>query len=70
VARVEIAGAQAVLTWTPRFVVYGPRGNLPGCITLVMHSPVTLKTFRYVSTNDQHHNVSRILDCAAQQVSN
>jgi len=50
-------------------VVYGARGNLPGYITLVMHSPVTLKTFMYVSTNDQHKNVSRILDYAAQQVS-
>jgi len=29
VARAEIAGAQAVLTWTPRFVVYGARDNLP-----------------------------------------
>lgn len=28
-ARAEIAGAQAVLTWTPRFVVYGARDNLP-----------------------------------------
>ena len=51
-------------------IVYGARGNLPGCITLVMHSPETLKTFMYVSTNDQYHNISRILDYAAQQVSN
>jgi len=51
-------------------VVYGARGNLPGYITLVMHSPETLKTFIYASTNDQHHNVSRVLDYAAQQVSN
>lgn len=51
-------------------VVYGARGNLPGYITLVMHSPETLKTFMYVSTNDQHHNVSRVLDYAARQVSN
>ena len=50
-------------------VVYGARGNLPGYITLVMHSPETLKTFMYVSTNDQHHNVSWVLDYAAQQVS-
>lgn|GEM_PF-4756298 len=41
-----------------------------GYITLVMHSPEKLKTFMFVSTNDQHHNVSRILDYAAQQFSN
>jgi len=51
-------------------VIYGARGNLPGYITLVMHSPDTLKTFMYVSINDQYHNVSWTLDDAAEQISN
>jgi len=50
-------------------VVYGARGNLPGYITLAMHSPETLETFMYVSTNDQYHNVSWILDDAAEKIS-
>ncbi len=50
-------------------VVYGTQGNLPGYITLAMHSPETLETFMYVSTNDHYHNVSWILDDAAEQVS-
>ncbi|MGH8924985.1 MAG: serine hydrolase domain-containing protein [Acidimicrobiia bacterium] len=49
--------------------VYGARGNLPGYITLVMHAPETLKTFMYVTTNDQYHNVSWIVDDAADLVS-
>lgn len=51
-------------------LVYGARGNLPGYITLVMHSPETLETFMYISTNDQFHAVSRIQDNAAEQVGN
>jgi hypothetical protein len=51
-------------------LIYGARGNLPGYITLVMHSPETLKTFLYISTNDQYHNVSWTLDNAAEQVGN
>ena len=49
--------------------VYGSRGNLPGYITLVLHSPGTLETFMYVSTNDQYHDVSWTLDDAAEQIS-
>lgn len=51
-------------------LVYGARGNLPGYITLVIHSPETLETFMYISTNDQFHDVSWILDDAAAQVGN
>ena len=45
-------------------LVYGARGNLPGYITLVMHSPETLETFMYVSTNDRYWNFSWTLDDA------
>jgi len=50
-------------------LVYGARGNLPGYITLVMHSPETLETFMYVSTNDRYWNFSRTLDDAAELLS-
>lgn len=50
-------------------VVYGARGNLPGYITLVMHSPETLKTFMYVGTNDQHDISRRTLDAVAEHIS-
>ena len=49
-------------------LVYGARGNLPGYITLVMHSPETHETFLYISTNDHYHDVSWTLDEAAEQV--
>jgi D-alanyl-D-alanine carboxypeptidase len=50
-------------------LVYGARGNLPGYVTLVMHSPETLETFMYVSTNDQYHDFSWTLDDAAELLS-
>jgi D-alanyl-D-alanine carboxypeptidase len=50
-------------------LVYGARGNLPGYITLVMHSPETLETFMYVSTNDQYHDFSSATDDGAERLS-
>lgn len=45
-------------------VVYGARGNLPGYITFVMHSPETLETLVYSSTNDAFEFEGLLTDAA------